>query len=394
MDNLVDIAEKLMWEFAYQTGLISDLRPRRYLWTDSFAVCNLIELYYRKKDEKFMRMALKLVDQVHFVLGRHREGDSRSGWISGLSDEEGWRHPTVGGLRIGKPLPERKPDEPFDEVLEWERDGQYYHYLTKWMYTLNVVGKATGCSNYYVWAVELAKRAHRAFVYEAADGRKRIYWKMSVDLSRPLVSSMGQLDPLDGLITYMELQASAGNSVAPNFIEEIRDMENICSEMVWVTDDPLGIGELLICSYRLADLIANGHSNHLDLLVNILNDSLLSLELYLAGGSMRLPANMRLAFRELGLSIGLKAAVKLRELVGSSQRLSENIGLASATRDLSSYVWLADRIDDFWLNPKNRENQTWLEHKDINVVMLATSLIPDAFLGLVGDKRKQSSLTE
>ncbi|MEM1587346.1 MAG: hypothetical protein QXX99_07650 [Candidatus Bathyarchaeia archaeon] len=357
--NLVDIAEKFMWEFAYQTGLTSDLRPRRYLWTDSFAVCNFIELYYRKKDEKFMRMALKLVDQVHFVLGRHREDDPRSGWISGLSDEEGLRHPTVGGLRIGKPLPERKPDEPFDEVLEWERDGQYYHYLTKWMHTLNVVGRATGCSNYYVWAVELAKRAHRAFVYEAADGRKRIYWKMSVDLSWPLVSSMGQLDPLDGLITYMELQASAsGNSAAPNLIEEIKDMENICSEMVWVTDDPLGIGELLICSYRLADLIANGHSNHLDLLVNIVNDSLLSLELYLASGSVRLPANMRLAFRELGLSIGLKAAIKLRELVGRNQRLSENIDLASATRDLSGYVWLASRIDDFWLNPKNRENQT------------------------------------
>jgi len=32
---------------------------------------------------------------------------------------------------------------------------------------------------------------------------------MSIDLSRPLVSSMGQHDALDGLITYLQLMAAA-----------------------------------------------------------------------------------------------------------------------------------------------------------------------------------------
>ena len=32
---------------------------------------------------------------------------------------------------------------------------------------------------------------------------------MSIDLSRPLVPSMGQHDPLDGLITYSQLQSHA-----------------------------------------------------------------------------------------------------------------------------------------------------------------------------------------
>jgi hypothetical protein len=34
-------------------------------------------------------------------------------------------------------------------------------------------------------------------------------WKMSTDLSRPLVASMGQHDPLDGLITCVQLETTA-----------------------------------------------------------------------------------------------------------------------------------------------------------------------------------------
>ena len=56
------------------------------------------------------------------------------------------------------------------------------------------------------WAVELAKTAHARFTYmPASGGRKRMYWKMSIDLTYPLVPSMGQHDPLDGLITYQQL---------------------------------------------------------------------------------------------------------------------------------------------------------------------------------------------
>jgi len=31
----------------------------------------------------------------------------------------------------GKALNERGADEPVDEHLEWNRDGQYFHYLTR-----------------------------------------------------------------------------------------------------------------------------------------------------------------------------------------------------------------------------------------------------------------------
>jgi hypothetical protein len=62
---------------------------------------------------------------------------------------------------------------------------------------------------YNRWAVDLAKTAHVRFTYLQWGGEpKRMYWKMSIDLSCPLVTSMGQHDPLDGLIT---ISAASGD---------------------------------------------------------------------------------------------------------------------------------------------------------------------------------------
>ena len=379
MHSSFDLAEKIMIDYARRTGVLGDCKPRRYLWTDSFAICNYLGLYRISGNEHYMHLALKLVDQVHFVLGRHREDDPRRGWISGLDEEEGKKHPTIGGLRIGKRLPEREPDEPFDESLEWERDGQYYHYLTRWMHALNRVSRETGDSIYNLWAAELAKTAHAAFVYER-DGQRRIYWKMSIDLTRPLVDSMGLHDPLDGFVVYNEIQASAPrNPEWPSLTREINELLEICMEMNWATDDPLGIGGLLWNSYFLAEMLVNGSFRQADLLLNVLNDSLLSLELYLATDPLRLSASNRLAFRELGLSIGFKAVKKLQQLVKESN-LSSHEEICSLIRSLTRYSWIGDEIEKFWLKPESRESSLWKEHQDINMVMLATSLIPDGFL--------------
>ena len=379
MHGSFDLAEKIMIDYAHRTGVLGDRKPRRYLWTDSFAVCNYLGLYRISGNERYMQLALKLVDQVHFILGRHREDDPRRGWISGLNEEEGKRHPTLGGLRIGKRLPEREPDEPFDESLEWERDGQYYHYLTRWMHALNRVSRETRDPIYNLWAAELAKTAHAAFVYER-DGQRRIYWKMSIDLTRPLVDSMGLHDPLDGFVVYNEIQASAPrNPEWPSLTREINELLEICMEMNWATDDPLGIGGLLWNSYFLAEMLVNGRFRRADLLLNVLNDSLLSLELYLATDPLRLSASNRLAFRELGLSIGFKAVKKLQQLVKESN-LSSHEEICSLIRSLTRYSWIGDEIEKFWLRPESRKSSLWKEHQDINMVMLATSLIPDGFL--------------
>ncbi len=191
-NSSLSMVVEIMTEFADLTGLTQEGKvPRRYLWTDAFAVCNFLDLYRQTGDEKYKNLALLLVDQVHNILGRHREDDSRTGWISSLDEEDGRMHPTKGGLRIGKKLNERSPSDSFDESLEWDRDGQYYHYLTKWMHALNRVSRVTGKRTYNMWAIELAKTVHARFVYVPSFGNQKLmYWLMSIDPSRPLVSSM------------------------------------------------------------------------------------------------------------------------------------------------------------------------------------------------------------
>jgi len=377
---------ELMIEFAEKTGL-SPVRssPERYLWTDAFAVCNFLGLYRQTGDEQYRHLALLLVDQVHAVLGRYRRDDRRAGWISGLSEEEGQRHPTKGGLRIGKRMNERRPSEPFDESLEWDRDGQYFHYLTQWMHALDcvsLVAKDPTCNR---WALELAKTTHIGFTYAPHEGRgKGMYWKMSIDLSYPLVSSMGHHDPLDALITYSEIQVTAeklsGRSPAQGLSEEIADMAVMCEGRIWATDDPLGIGGLLIGAYRIAQLILSGEFTRPGLLETVLEDSLAGLEQFERTSSLVLPADYRLAFRELGLSIGLQAIQRLEDLVGQHPDVFKKPLGRSRIQSLSRYAGLAESINAFWIERKNRESRTWTEHRDINMVMLATSLAPDGYL--------------
>jgi hypothetical protein len=126
-------ASAIMLNFATSTGLtVSSHKPRRYLWTDAFAVCNFLGLYRKTGESAFLRLALNLVDQVHQVHGRFRS--------DGLS-------------------------------AKW--NGQYFHYLMKWMHALNCVSRDTGEDIYNQWALELAKVANAAFTYAPSAGGAR-----------------------------------------------------------------------------------------------------------------------------------------------------------------------------------------------------------------------------
>jgi hypothetical protein len=46
------------------------------------------------------------------------------------------------------------------------------------------------------------------------------------------------------------------------------------------------------------------------------------------------------------------------------------------------YAPLIETIENFWLKRTSREAGSWTEHRDINMVMLATSLAPDGYLTL------------
>ncbi len=90
---------------------------------------------------------------------------------------------------------------------------------------------------------------------------------------------------------------------------------------------------------------------------------------------MSLPAAYRLAFRELGLSIGLKSLPLLLGYLEESPDLFDR-DLATGGEALLQYMPLGQEIENFWVDGKNREADSWQEHRDINRVMLATSLAP------------------
>jgi len=357
-------AQDLMAQFARRTGIGAlPAAARRYLWTDAFAVGNFLTLHRATGDVRHRELALCLVDDVHQVLGHHRPDDARTGWISGLAEDEGRRRPTAGGLRIGKPLPERAAGVPADERREWEQDGQYFHYLTKWMQALDQLADGTGDERYARWACELMVVAHRAFVHTRNGGAGRaMYWKMSIDLSRPLVPSMGQHDPLDGLVTCVQLQAGAARlgADASALARARQDFAALTDRRSLATGDPLGLGGLLVDACRLEHL-----GQLRDLRDDVLAAAVPGLRHYLGNGDLQLPARVRLAFRELGLAIGLAAA---GAMVASARPCP---GLDA----VRAFLPLRAAIEGFWLAPANRQAPSWLQHQDINDVMLAASLL-------------------
>jgi hypothetical protein len=383
----VDHVAKIMLAFARLTGLEpAGTHPKRYLWTDAFAVCNYLELFRQTEDKIYRDLALRLVDQVHHTLGRYRDDDSRSGWISGLPERESELHPTLGGLRIGKEHKERSPGEPYNERREWDLDGQYYHYLTKWMHALNKVSRVTGDMKYLGWAIELAQTVHAGFTYlPASGGRKRMYWKMSTDLTYPLVHSMGQHDPLDGFVTYNDLQLTAtkdfGQVSHPGLDADIADMAEICQGVSLSTDDPLGIGGLLSDATRVAQLTMKRGSAYGNLLESILDSALTGLECFADGNSPELPAGYRLAFRELGLTIGLAGAEMLTPWIRENPDLfGRSHALQQQVESVVRFGVVGKDIEKFWMHDLNRQAGTWTGHREINMVMLATSLAPRGFL--------------
>jgi hypothetical protein len=196
-----------------------------------------------------------------------------------------------------------------------------------------------------------------------------IYWKMSTDLSRRLTYAMGMHDALDGFITFRELQHASWKKrpilEVPDLTSAIESLSKLCGKRDWTTTDPLGIGGLFFDACRLSQL-ASGDADR-DLLEQLTHASEKSLRAFLTSRSLRRSSSPRLAFRELGLAIGLTAAPTI-------------IDLAHATSD--QYRSLADQLVNVWLPLAHSPDELWQAHRDINDVMLATALIPETFLSI------------
>ncbi|GAB9467018.1 hypothetical protein Gpo141_00004378 [Globisporangium polare] len=317
-------------------------RSRRYLWSDAYGVCNYLSLYdTATEDERkaqLLDQADALIRDVHEVLGCYRDSRRR---LEGFSLAE----PTRGGLRIGK------EDE--------QEDGQYFHYLTKWMFALSRMSIARDDPKYTQWAVQLAETAHRSFVIRGLGERPlRMVWKMAVDLQHVAVASEGNLDPFDGLVTYRLLQhQSADKSVLQS---EIADMSHLVERKLahFTTNDELDSGEALwLAEWFRAEPWARAlHSA-----------ALKSVNELFATGRFEYPAAYRLLFREMGTVLGLKVAS-----LDNDREMGTVLGLKVASLDNDRERWDArvEKLLGFW------SDKVFNRDADISPLMYASALLP------------------
>jgi hypothetical protein len=238
------------------------------------------------------------------------------------------------------------------------------------MHALCRAASVTGVSAYIEQALELAEAAFNGFVQRSASGDVvGIYWKMSTDLSRPLTFAMGLHDALDGFITFREVQRASSKirlkTAVTDLTSAVETLSKLCRDRDWVTNDPLGIGGLLFDARRLS-LLIDGHADQ-ELLEQLIDATEKGLHAFLASRSLVHAASQRLAFRELGLAIGLKAVPMI---VNHKDRAS------------GQHRFLADRIVNAWVPLAHSPDELWQAHRDINEVMLATALTPQAFLSV------------
>src|SRR3989338_7735994 len=300
----------------------------RYLWTDAFAVCNFLTLFIETKQEQYLNQAKSLIDEVHNVLGKDRLLKHRLG---NSTDD----HPLLGGLRIGKKHNEEHEDG----------DGQYFHYLTKWMFALNRMSLVTGQQFYNKWSIELAESMHDRFINRSSTKTLRMYWKISIDGSRPIVQSEGNLDPYDGYITYKLLRSvnslfegGEGTLVLERQIKEMETMVHI-KYPSYYSYDPLDLGETLWISswFPKEEWAKHLHSVALESVEDL--------------WTTRTSKRYRLAFRDFGTSLGLQTIPQ------TNDKCNKIVG---------------------------EIHKTWQDHiferdQDITPVMYCSSLIPGVF---------------
>ncbi|MCX6076831.1 MAG: hypothetical protein NTW78_08085 [Campylobacterales bacterium] len=192
--------------------------------------------------------------------------------------------------------------------------------------------------------------------------------------------SAGKHDALDA---YRQLSATVSQlGENANLSKKIEEAPAMASLMQLETEDSLGLGGLLSDACRVAELIAIYGLPLEKLLISLLDAANRSVERFLRSGTLGYPAQYRLAFRKLGLSIGLHGVKIMRDLRDThAEKFEQKVTINEALLRLERYTPppLAGMIETFWMLPKHQQDLTWSEHVDINSVMLTISLAPDGF---------------
>jgi hypothetical protein len=317
-----------------EAGLCADGHQRRYLWTDAFGVLcytSIAEHYKAQGNtteaEKYKRAADRLVNVVHACLGSPRSNKPEDRMTMDTSSPTGHV-----GLRIGK-LYSRKVTD-----YGMTYDGQYWHYVDKWLLAL-------ARSGHVKEGIEIAKSCFPYFFDPGEDGTGwagGIRWKLNVDATAPpsLQRARASDDTLVALIVFSILEAHR-DPTNKSLADEIKLLKvSLQGYRPRVTDDPLGWG--LEAMY---DQFLKGHPRQASL------KSLQSSALH--------PSHLSLPFRLYGAMIGARIG---GESVAHQDRVNQLVELS--------------------LKHEGRAAASGVEeHSSINRVMLAMCLLCPGALG-------------
>eukprot|EP00429_Kryptoperidinium_foliaceum_P076970 CAMPEP_0176227788 /NCGR_PEP_ID=MMETSP0121_2-20121125/22941_1 /TAXON_ID=160619 /ORGANISM="Kryptoperidinium foliaceum, Strain CCMP 1326" /LENGTH=253 /DNA_ID=CAMNT_0017567065 /DNA_START=14 /DNA_END=774 /DNA_ORIENTATION=- len=236
------------------------------------------------------------------------------------------------GLRIGKVAARRVTDPGMTY------DGQYWHYIDKWLLALARAGRAGE-------AARIAKSCFPHF-FDAVGGGVR--WKLSADATAPpgLLRAIPSEDALSALVVLSLLEAHR-EAEAPSLADEVAQLRACLAEFrPRVTDDALGWG-----LEAIFDTYIEGRPRRRALAA-------------LAPRVLRASRLPSLPFRLYGAMIGARVA-------------GEEVAQASVVDGL---------VEAALAHEAQAEEAGYEEHSSINRVMLAMCILAPGALGRqVGD---------
>jgi hypothetical protein len=196
---------------------------------------------------------------------------------------------------------------------------------------------ATGDPAFNDSAISLARAVHPNFFVDRDSSSPRMVWKISMDMSRILVHSEGNLDPIDGYVVFKTLAAASGK--ADTLKDEIEDYAKVMQRkgQYFASEDMLDLGmsswtshwmrgkeewatvlakrcarqlreytrihtQYRISSYRTNSRIASSRSHRLARIVSL---TVYAEDMFKSGYN-DMPARYRLAFREYGACLGIQ----------------------------------------------------------------------------------------
>jgi hypothetical protein len=192
----------------------------------------------------------------------------------------------------------------------------------------------------------MAKAVLFRFITNVSAKRPKMFWKLSMDLSQPIVDSEGNLDPIDGYVTYTRLQETSDDHHVLD--EELAALKKIVDDKVenYSSSDVLDLGMMLWTVHWLVPQptwpvsalwpAKLQHRVFEHLFVAIKNFRLFYLS-----------KEKRLACREFGAALGLRTAVPLINKM-LEYHASINPGDLKTIESFNALKAMPDQILDKW----------------------------------------------